>query len=199
MGSKICIKGRLIISSKFVTIWGRGSRQTVTKCDKGRGSKSGGRAVTYFLYGPFILVYSQFKMLMLFSRRIASRWIQLQIQRSVWLKLEEGSTSFSTTHSVHSKRMRRKQQINNLVLQPTDTPCRKWTAGTSPPPPVDTPCQDGTLACDPHYRNHHQHTAGQLRYHPVELQSGDSLPTPTCLHINRTTRRLLLYLQGIQS
>ena len=138
-------------------------------------------------------------MLMLFSRRIASRWIQLQIQRSVWLKLEEGSTSFSTTHSVHSKRMRRKQQINNLVLQPTDTPCRKWTAGTSPPPPVDTPCQDGTLACDPHYRNHHQHTAGQLRYHPVELQSGDSLPTPTCLHINRTTRKLLLYLQENQS
>ena len=56
---KICIKGRVIISSKFVTIWvvtrgGRGSRQKVTKCDKGGrgGSKIGGRPVTYFLNGP---------------------------------------------------------------------------------------------------------------------------------------------------
>ena len=32
---------------------GGGSRQTVTKCDKGRrGSKIGGRPVTYFLNGP---------------------------------------------------------------------------------------------------------------------------------------------------
>ena len=30
----------------------RGSRQTVTKCDKG-GSKIGGRPVTYFLNGPY--------------------------------------------------------------------------------------------------------------------------------------------------
>ena len=58
MRSEICIKGRLIISSKFVTIWvvtrgGGGSRQTVTKCDKGGGgSKIGGRPVTYFLNGP---------------------------------------------------------------------------------------------------------------------------------------------------
>ena len=47
MRSEICIKGRLISSSKFVTIWvvtrgGGGSRQTVTKCDKGEmgGQKS---------------------------------------------------------------------------------------------------------------------------------------------------------------
>ena len=58
---EICIKGRLIISSKFVTIWvvtrgGGGSRQTVTKSDKGGegGSKIGGRPVTYFLNGPLI-------------------------------------------------------------------------------------------------------------------------------------------------
>ena len=44
MRSRICIKGRLVISSKFVTIWvvtrgGGGSRQTVTKCDKGGGGQ----------------------------------------------------------------------------------------------------------------------------------------------------------------
>ena len=42
MRSKISIKGLLIISSKFVTIWvvtrgGGGSRQTVTNGDKGGG------------------------------------------------------------------------------------------------------------------------------------------------------------------
>ena len=42
MRSKICIKGRLNISIKFVTIWvvtrgGGGSRQTVTNGDKGGG------------------------------------------------------------------------------------------------------------------------------------------------------------------
>ena len=53
MRSEICIKGRLIISSKFVTIWvvtrgGGGSRQTVTKCDKGEGGpKNGCRTVTF--------------------------------------------------------------------------------------------------------------------------------------------------------
>ena len=53
-------KGRLIITSKFVTIWAMtrgegGSRQTVTKCDKGGGgSKIGGRPVTYFLNGPLV-------------------------------------------------------------------------------------------------------------------------------------------------
>ena len=59
MRSKICIKGRLIINSKFVTIWvvtrgGGGSRQTVTKSDKGGegGSKIGDMPVTYFLNGP---------------------------------------------------------------------------------------------------------------------------------------------------
>ena len=57
MRSKISIKGRLVISLKFVTILvvtrGRGSRQTVTKCDKGAGGlKIGGSPVTYFLNGP---------------------------------------------------------------------------------------------------------------------------------------------------
>ena len=45
MRSDICIKGRLIISSKVVTIWvvtrgGRESRQTVTKCGGGEGVKN---------------------------------------------------------------------------------------------------------------------------------------------------------------
>ena len=60
--SKICIKGLLIISSKFVTIWvvtrgGGGSRQTVTKRDKGEGrSKIGIFTVTYFLNGPLLVL-----------------------------------------------------------------------------------------------------------------------------------------------
>ena len=60
MRSNDCIKGRLTISSKFITILMLtrevgGSRQTVTKCDKGGGgSKIGGRPVTFFLNGPYV-------------------------------------------------------------------------------------------------------------------------------------------------
>ena len=54
MRPTICIKGRLMISSKVVAIWvvtrERGSRQ---KYDKGeRGSTIGARPVTHFLNGP---------------------------------------------------------------------------------------------------------------------------------------------------
>ena len=49
MRSKTCIKGRLIISSKFVTIW------VTTKNNKGEGgSKIGNRLVTCSLNGPLI-------------------------------------------------------------------------------------------------------------------------------------------------
>ena len=57
MRLKICIKGWLIIGSKFVSIWvvkreGGGSRQMVTNGDKGGGgSKIGIFTVTYFLNG----------------------------------------------------------------------------------------------------------------------------------------------------
>ena len=60
MRSNICIKGRLTISSKFITILVvtrevGGSRQTVTKCDKGGGgSKISGRPVTFFLNGHYV-------------------------------------------------------------------------------------------------------------------------------------------------
>ena len=63
MRSNICTKGRLIISSKFVTIWAvtrgeGGSRQVAIKCDKGeRGSKIDGRPVTNFLNGPLGITF----------------------------------------------------------------------------------------------------------------------------------------------
>ena len=50
MRSEICIKGMLIISLKFVTIWvvkrGEGLKQTVTKCDKGGGGSSSQRVMS---------------------------------------------------------------------------------------------------------------------------------------------------------
>ena len=57
MRSKICIKGRFIISSKFVTIWvvTTGEGEIEANGDKvwqgGRGSKICDRSVTYFLNG----------------------------------------------------------------------------------------------------------------------------------------------------
>ena len=57
MRPKICIKGRLIISSKFFTFLeeGGGSRLMMTKCDMGVGrSKFLILWVTYFLHGPLL-------------------------------------------------------------------------------------------------------------------------------------------------
>ena len=57
MRSKICIKGRLIISSKFVTILvvtrGEGVKANGDKGGK-VGSKIGIFTVTYFLNGPLV-------------------------------------------------------------------------------------------------------------------------------------------------
>ena len=61
MRPKICIKGRLIISSKFVTIWvtngegGQGKRWLSATMDE--GAKSGGRPVKQFLNGPKKVVH----------------------------------------------------------------------------------------------------------------------------------------------
>ena len=59
MRSKICIKGPLIIGSKFVTIWevtwGEGVKVNDDKVwQGGRGLKIGGRPVKYFLNGPLV-------------------------------------------------------------------------------------------------------------------------------------------------
>ena len=59
MRSKICIKFRLIIRSKFVTnkvvTRGEGVKANGDKVWQGRrGSKIGGRPVTYFLNGPLV-------------------------------------------------------------------------------------------------------------------------------------------------
>ena len=64
--SKICIKGRLIISPKFVTIWvvkrGEWVKANFGKVwQGGRGSKIGGRPLTYFLNGPLAEVFNTLK------------------------------------------------------------------------------------------------------------------------------------------
>ena len=57
MRTKIRIKGSLVISWKFVTIWvvtrGEGGQnKRWQSATRGRGSKISGRSVTYFLNGP---------------------------------------------------------------------------------------------------------------------------------------------------
>ena len=57
MRPKICIKGRLIISSKFFIFLeeGGGSRLMMTKCEMGVGGlKFSILRVTYFLHGPLL-------------------------------------------------------------------------------------------------------------------------------------------------